>query len=85
MTDFTFAVLDGDQLLKGSLHEPIPAMAWVDGDWVPLRTSLSVLSEHQTVCVISDQTAHEFIARQMRREWVSTPSASSQFAGVFGR
>jgi hypothetical protein len=84
MTDLTFAVLDGDRLLKGSLHEPIPALAWVDGDRVPLRKSLSVLSEHETVSVISDETAHEFMVRQMRREWVSTPT-SSQFGGVFGR
>ena len=84
MTDLTFAVLDGDQLVKGFLHEPIPALAWVHGEWVSLRTSLSVLSEHETVHVISDQRANEFMVRQMRREWVSAPSPSA-FEGVFGR
>ena len=84
MTDFTYAVLDGDQLLKGSLHEPIPALAWVHGEWVPLRTSLSALSEHETVVVISEQRANEFMARQMRRDWVSTASQST-FEGIFAR
>ena len=47
--------------MKGSLHEPIPALAWVDGQWFGLHIWLSELREHEALTPISDEAAEAFM------------------------
>ena len=63
MSDFTYAVLDGEYLLKGFLHAPIPAMAWGEGGWVPLHTPLADLLAHEDLRLVSDHEAESFMSR----------------------
>jgi hypothetical protein len=66
MSDFTYAILDGEYLLKGFLHEPIPALAWTETGWVPLHTSLADLRSHEALRIVSDEEAESFMARHAR-------------------
>jgi hypothetical protein len=62
VNDFTYVLMGGRHLLRGSLHGPVPSLMWRGGeDWQEVRIPLCELTRMTHLRVLCDEEAERFL------------------------